>query len=125
MICHTGSALGEKANAAMEVCTASAEERAKKGKGKGKAKGKGKGKGKTPKCPTVAEIMDMAGEEYAGEMCVFTELGWMDDDMNSDEELIQADIDTLPTEIAEALNGDEYDQCVTKAEEKMASMAPE
>merc|ERR1712123_176835 len=114
MICHAGSALGEKANAAMEVCTATAEERAKKGKGKGKAKGKGKGKGKTPKCPTVAEIMDMAGEEYAGEMCVFTELGWMDDDMNSDEELIQTDIDTLPAEIAEALNGDEYDQCVTR-----------
>merc|ERR1712123_106849 len=127
MICHAGSALGEKANAAMEVCTATAEERAKKGKGKGKAKGKGKGKGKgkTPKCPTVAEIMDMAGEEYAAEMCVFTELGWMDDEMNSDEELIQADIVTLPSEIAEALNGDEYDQCVTKAEEKMASMAPE
>ena len=127
MICHAGSALGEKANAAMEVCAANAEERAKKGKGKGKAKGKGKGKGKgkSPKCPTVAEIMDMAGEEYAGEMCVFTELGWMDNDMNSDEELIQADIDTLPDEIAEALNGDEYDQCVTKAEEKMASMAPE
>merc|ERR1712123_18975 len=119
MICHAGSALGEKANAAIEVCTATVEERAKKGKGKGK------GKGKTPKCPTVAEIMDMAGEEYAGEMCVFTELGWMDDDMNSDEELIQTDIDTLPAEIAEALNGDEYDQCVTKAEEKMASMAPE
>merc|ERR1712123_460490 len=125
MICHAGSALGEKANAAMEVCAANAEERAKKGKGKGKAKGKGKGKGKSPKCPTVAEIMDMAGEEYAGEMCVFTELGWMDNDMNSDEELIQADIDTLPSEIAEALNGEEYDQCVTKAEEKMASMAPE
>merc|ERR1711892_701080 len=119
MICHAGSALGEKANAAMEVCAANAETRANKGKGKAK------GKGKTPKCPTVAEIMDMAGEEYAAEMCVFTELGWMDDDMNSDEELIKADIDTLPTEIAEALNGDEYNQCVTKAEEKMASMAPE
>ena len=68
MICHAGSALGEKANAAMEVCAANAEVRAKKGKGKGKAKGKGKGKGKgkSPKCPTVAEIMDMAGEEYAG-----------------------------------------------------------
>merc|ERR1712106_679526 len=37
MICHAGSALGEKANAAMEVCSAKAESRAKsKGKGKGK-----------------------------------------------------------------------------------------
>merc|ERR1711892_693617 len=86
MICHAGSALGEKANAAMEVCSAKAESRAK-------SKGKG-GKGKAPKCPTVDEIMQMVGEEYAGEICVFTELGWMDEDMNSDDELIQADIET-------------------------------
>merc|ERR1712002_401544 len=33
-ICHAGSTLGEKANAAMAACSASAEERAKKGKGK-------------------------------------------------------------------------------------------
>merc|ERR1712106_595238 len=120
MICHAGSALGEKANAAMEVCSANAEARAKS-----KGKGKGKGKGKAPKCPTVDEIMQMVDEEYAGEICVFTELGWMDEDMNSDDELIQADIETLPNEIAAALSGDEYDQCVAKAEEKMASMAPE
>ena len=67
----------------------------------------------------------MAAEEYAGEMCVFTELGWMDNDMVSDDDLIEADIATLPTEIAEALNGDDYDECVVKAEEKMASMAPQ
>merc|ERR1711892_1015423 len=103
MICHAGSALGEKANAAMEVCSANAEARAKS---KGKGKGKG-GKGKAPKSPTVDEIMQMAGDEYAGEICVFTELGWMDEDMNSDDELIQADIETLPNEIAEALSGDE------------------
>ena len=49
MICHAGSALGEKVNAAMETCTANAEERAMKGKGKGK--GKRKGKGKLPSAP--------------------------------------------------------------------------
>merc|ERR1711892_406597 len=103
MICHAGSALGEKTNAAMEVCSANAEARAKS-KGKGKGKGKGNGKGKAPKCPTVDEIMQMVGEEYAGEICVFTELGWMDEAMNSDDELIQADIETLPNEIAEALS---------------------
>merc|ERR1719318_2425664 len=66
--------------------------------------------------------MDWAAEEYAGEMCVFTELGWMDNDMVSDDDLIEADIATLPTEIAEALTGDGYDECVAKAEEKMAMM---
>ena len=60
-ICHKGSALGEKANAAMEACTAKVQARAKNGKGKGKGKGK-----KPSKCPTVDEIMQWADEEYAG-----------------------------------------------------------
>merc|ERR1712212_1347856 len=64
----------------------------------------------------------MAMDEYAGEICVFKELGWMDSDMNEMEEVIQADIDTLPTEIAEALNGDQYEECLAMAEEKMKSM---
>ena len=57
-----------------------------------------------------------------GEICVFQELGWMDSDMNEMEEVIQADIDTLPTEIAEALKGDQYEECLAMAEEKMKSM---
>ena len=57
-----------------------------------------------------------------GEMCVFTELGWIDSDYVSDDALILEDINTLPTEIAEALNSDEYDQCVEEAEAKMMKM---
>ena len=55
---------------------------------------------------------------------MFTELGWMDNEMNANEELIQADIDTLPADIANALNGEEYETCYNKAIEKMAKMAP-
>merc|ERR1711915_833473 len=44
--------------------------------------------------------------------------------MNANEELIQADIDTLPAEIADALNGEEYETCYNKAIKKMAKMAP-
>merc|ERR1711862_739512 len=82
---------------------------------------KGKGKGKD-KCPSVDKLEAMAMEKYAGEICVFQELGWMDSDMNEMEEVIQADIDTLPTEIAEALKGDQYEECLAMAEEKMKSM---
>merc|ERR1719431_1196730 len=84
MFCHAGSALGEKANAAIETCAAAVDMR--------------KGKGK---CPTHEELMEMAAGEYAGEMCVFTELGWIDSDYVSDDALILEDINTLPTEIAE------------------------
>ena len=58
-----------------------------------------------------------------GEICVFQELGWMDSDMNEMEEVIQADIDTLPTDIADALKGDPYAECLAMAEKKMESMA--
>merc|ERR1712168_480999 len=79
------------------------------------------GKGKD-KCPSVDKLEAMAMEKYAGEICVFQELGWMDSDMNEMEEVIQADIDTLPTEIAEALKGDQYEECLAMAEEKMKRM---
>merc|ERR1739838_318771 len=105
MFCHAGSALGEKANAAMETCAAAVDMKPSKGK-----------------CPTHEEIMGMVAEKYAGEMCVFTELGWIDSDYVSDDALILEDINTLPTEIAEALNSDEYDQCVEEAEAKMMKM---
>merc|ERR1719233_804135 len=105
----------------METCSSNdvAETRAKKGKNKGK----GKGKPNNPKgCPSVDKLETMAMKEYAGEICVFQELGRMDSDMNEMKEVIQADIDTLPTSIAEALNGDEYEKCLEEAEEKMKSM---
>merc|ERR1712042_363019 len=114
MMCKAGSELGEKAMAAMEACSNNVETRAKKGKGKGKGNGK---------CPSVDDIMDWAAEEYAGEICVFSELGWLDNDFNTNDELIETDIDTLPSEIAESLKGEEYDECVVEAEKKMEKMA--
>merc|ERR1712240_151504 len=110
MMCKAGSELGEKAMAAMEACSNNVETRAKNGKGNGK-------------CPSVDDIMDWAAEEYAGEICVFSELGWMDNDFNTNDELIETDIDTLPSEIAESLKGEEYDECVVEAEKKMEKMA--
>ena len=56
---------------------------------------------------------------------MFTEVGWLDNELNANEELIEADIKTLPEDIAAALNGREYETCYNMAIEKMASMAPE
>merc|ERR1719433_211195 len=47
----------------------------KKGKKGNKCKNKGKGK----KCPTVEEAEAWFMEEHAGELCVFYQLGWLDD----------------------------------------------
>merc|ERR1712183_1180941 len=127
MFCHAGSALGEKVDAAMDTCaeqlngtmgeTARALDIVLDMRKKGKKPSKGKGK-----CPTHEELMEMAAVEYSGAMCMFTEMGWIDSGYVSDDALILEDINSLPTEIAEALNSDEYDQCVEEAEAKMMKM---
>merc|ERR1712215_148143 len=110
-ICGAGTELSERATAAWQTCggensqmTSSGrtldilEMRAKKPKGKGKGK-------KPSKCPKPAEIMEYAAEKFAGEICFFQELGWLDSDMNSDQAKILGDINTLPNEISKALTG--------------------
>ena len=49
---------------------------------------------------------------------MFSEVGWLDNDMVPQEDVITVDIATLPAEMSEALLGDEFDQCVTDLEEK-------
>merc|ERR1712183_1147990 len=87
--------------------------RAKKPKGKGKGKGKGS---KPTSCPESAEIIAMAAEKYAGEICMFTAMGWLDNDMVADDNMIEADLMTLPNEISDALTGDDFAQCVADFE---------
>ena len=48
------------------------------------------------------------------EICLFTEMGWIDAEFVSNDDLIVEDIMSLPTEMAGALSEDEYDQCVAK-----------
>merc|ERR1712158_343532 len=59
----------------------------KKGK---KCKGKGKGKGK--KCPSVDEVEAWFMEEHQAELCVFSELGWLDNSGNFSDAAAQAKI---------------------------------
>ena len=49
---------------------------------------------------------------------MYSEVGWLDNDMVPQEDIISADIATLPAEMSEALIGDEFDQCVAELEEK-------
>ena len=49
-------------------------------------------------------------------------MGWLDSDMNAMEEVIQADVATLPTGIQDALNGDGYTECLQTVIEKLTDM---
>jgi len=127
-ICGDGTELSDRAAAAWQTCGGETPQTRSSGRTldimEMRAKRpKGKGKGKNPsKCPKPAEIMDYAADKYAGEICFFQELGWLDNDMNSDDAKILKDINTLPRLISEALTGDGYTACVAKLEKKIIEM---
>ena len=50
---------------------------------------------------------------------MFSEFGWVDSNMAPVEEVIRADIATLPSEMADALLGEGFDSCVTKMEKNI------
>merc|ERR1719499_962408 len=108
--------MGEKSKAAMETCGDG-----KKGYERSLDLMRKKGKGKPNKgpCPKAEKVLKVVLEKYSWEMCMYSELGWVDSNMAPVEEVIQADIATLPTEMADALLGDGFDSCVTKTEEKI------
>ena len=47
---------------------------------------------------------------------MFTAMGWLDNDMVADDNMIEADLMTLPNEISDALTGDDFAQCVAEFE---------
>merc|ERR1711922_15281 len=73
----------------------------KKGK---KCKGKGKGKGK--KCPSVDEVEAWFMEEHQDELCVFSQLGWLDNSGNFSDAAAQADLATLSPNVTAVLAED-------------------
>merc|ERR1719415_98916 len=87
----------------------------KKGK---KCKGKGKGKGK--KCPSVDEVEAWFMEEHQAELCVFSELGWLDNSGNWSEAAAQADLATLSPNVTAVLSEDNIQQCMEMVMGEMA-----
>merc|ERR1719225_73102 len=87
----------------------------KKGK---KCEGKGKGKGK--KCPTVDEVEAWFMEEHQDELCVFSELGWLDATGNWSEAATTADLSTLSPNVTAVLSEDNIQQCMEMVLAEMA-----
>jgi len=50
---------------------------------------------------------------------MFTEMGWLNNDLSTNDDMIFADIVTLPMEMSDALNGEEFDTCVDTVEDKI------
>merc|ERR1712073_58717 len=125
--CTAGTPLGDKLMEAMMACSGSGNETEemepagrKKGGKKCKKGKKCKGKGKGKKCPTVDEVEAWFMEEHEDELCVFSELGWLDNSGNFSDAAAQADLATLSPNVTAVLSEDNMQQCMEMVMEKMA-----
>merc|ERR1712141_868541 len=124
--CTAGTPLGEKLMEAMSTCSSAEEQEMPAGRKKGgkkckkgkKCKGKGKGKGK--KCPSVDEVEAWFMEEHAGELCVFSQLGWLDNSGTFDNVTAEADLMTVPSNVSAAVSQENMEQCMTEVLQEMS-----
>merc|ERR1712110_1192206 len=58
------------------------------------------------KCPSVDEVEAWFMEEHQDELCVFSELGWLDNSGNWSEAAAQADLATLSPNVTAVLSED-------------------
>ena len=54
------------------------------------------------------------------DLCILNELGWIDAEGEAIEEVMKADLKTLPADVYEKLSEDEIDECAEKLVTKMA-----
>merc|ERR1711976_985346 len=113
-MCTVGTDIGSKLEAAAAAC----ENGPAAGRRRGKGKGKGKGKGQK-KCPTVEEVWEKVQEEMGDELCVFQQIGWLDESYEFDNATAVADIATLPQEVSMALDENEMGEGVESVMEYM------
>merc|ERR1712045_285889 len=78
------------------------------------------GKGKGKKCPSVDEVEAWFMEEHQGELCVFSELGWLDNSGNWSEAASEADLATLSPNVTAVLSEENMQQCMEMVMEEMA-----
>merc|ERR1712037_775120 len=118
LACTAGSPLGAKLASAFETClggehalkpeeVGSATERRQRRPNKGR------------KCPTVEQIKAKMGEGMEGDWCVLSQLGWIDEMGNENNETSTADLMSLKPEVLAMLDESAMATC---AEERVAMM---
>merc|ERR1711971_1050885 len=93
-MCTVGTPIGSKLEAAAAQCD-----------NDGPAAGRRRGKGK--------------GKEMGDELCVFQQIGWLDESFEFDNATAMADIATLPEEVSMALDVNDMGECVESVMEYM------
>merc|ERR1712128_307757 len=78
-----------------------------------------RGKGKK-RCPGVEAIKEKIGAEMEDDLCVLNQLGWIDSEGEAVEEVMTADLMTLPTDVSANLSEDKIGSCADEMVSKMS-----
>jgi len=131
LACTAGTPVREKLVQAFSACFEGedgevAEER--RGRGKKGCRGrKCKGKGKRPKqsCPTVDSILEKIELEMEQDLCVMSQLGWIDEDGQPINQTMTEDVMSLPQEVSAQLTDDAVGECAMEMAMEMATKLAE
>merc|ERR1712128_354882 len=78
-----------------------------------------RGKGKK-RCPSVEDIKEKIGAEMEDDLCILNQLGWIDSEGEAVEEVMTADLMTLPTDVSAKLSEDKVGSCADEMVSKMS-----
>merc|ERR1712128_377046 len=78
-----------------------------------------RGKGKK-RCPGVEDIKEKIGAEMEDDLCILNQLGWIDSEGEAVEEVMTADLMTLPTDVSAKLSEDKIGSCADEMVSKMS-----
>merc|ERR1712128_294283 len=72
------------------------------------------------RCPGVEDIKEKIGAEMEDDLCILNQLGWIDSEGEAVEEVMTADLMTLPTDVSANLSEDKIGSCADKMVSKMS-----
>merc|ERR1712173_510091 len=119
LACTAGSPLGAKLASAFETCLGG-EEALKPEVGVSERRRRRPNKGR--KCPTVEQIKAKMGEGMEGDWCVLSQLGWIDENGNENNETSAADLMSLKPEVLAELDESAMATCAKERVEMIGKM---
>merc|ERR1712106_729369 len=70
--------------------------------------------------PGVEDIKEKIGAEMEDDLCILNQLGWIDSEGEAVEEVMTADLMTLPTDVSAKLSEDKIGSCADEMVSKMS-----
>merc|ERR1719320_431053 len=107
-LCTAGTNVGTKMVAAFEVCMASKNgtESRKKPNKSNKSNKPSEG------CPKVDDLETLFMEVHDEHLCMFKEMAWLDESLNLDYVIAEADVRGLPANVSAAISWEGLETCI-------------